>query len=65
MGGRSYLPTYIPTYIHTYLATYIHTYIHTYIQVPHICRAFFTPGVNMVRNEQAKAACWLTRYVGR
>ena len=30
-------------------------------QVPHICRAFFTPGDGMVRNEQAKAVMWLTR----
>jgi hypothetical protein len=35
------------------------------VQVPHICRAFFTPGDAMPRNEQAKAAMWLTRYVRR
>lgn len=29
--------------------------------MPHICRAFFTPGDRMVRNEQAKAVMWLTR----
>lgn len=35
------------------------------VQVPHICRVFFTPGDGMPRNEQAKAAMWLTRYVRR
>ncbi|KAM3573901.1 hypothetical protein VYU27_004170 [Nannochloropsis oceanica] len=30
-------------------------------EVPHICRVFFTPGDGMPRNEQAKAAMWLTR----
>ncbi len=34
---------------------------HPILQVPHICRAFFTPGDRMIRNEQAKAVMWLTR----